>query len=212
MAVTVNLAARRLRWSLQTLAFAAMAFVHFAQGPNLRAQAPLGYRESVHWIQQQDTLAGKRLLVVSNEQGEGAGVVEVALLQLTPRPMVLRGSKVLATDDWMGRDRTLIHPTATALLDDLEALHVDYVILDAGQESRALAYWAQTREALTSAPARVDAVHHLTPAPGGPLRPLEIFHLRRHAPGPPRVLEMTGTSQMVRRRALSRVVSASGAG
>lgn len=197
MAVTVNLAARRLRWSLQILAFAAMAFVHFAQGPNLRAQAPLGYRESVHWIQQQDTLAGKRLLVVSNEQGEGAGVVEVALLQLTPRPMVLRGSKVLATDDWMGRDTTLIHPTATALLDDLEALHVDYVILDGGPESRALAYWAQTRQALTSAPTRVDAVHHLTPAPGGPLRPLEIFHLRQHAPGPPRVLEMTGTSQMV---------------
>lgn len=197
MAATAHLRAPRLRWSLQLLIFAAMAFAHFAQGIDLRAQAPLGYRESMRWIQQRDSLAGKRLLVVSNEQGEGAGVVEVALLELTPRPMVLRGSKVLATDDWMGRNRTLTHATPAALLDDLEALHVDYVILDGSPEGRTLVYWSQTREALTSDQSRVEAVHHLTPSPEGPLRPLEIYHLRRHAPGPPRVLEMTGTSQMV---------------
>ncbi|MFN7978314.1 MAG: hypothetical protein U0P30_09270 [Vicinamibacterales bacterium] len=197
MAATAVVQRRRLRWSMQLLAFTAMALAHFGEGTDLRAQAPLGYRESMRWIQRQDSLAGKRLLVVSNEQGEGAGVVEVALLELTPRPMVLRGSKVLGTEDWMGNDRTLTHPTAAALLDDLEALHVDYVILDGSPASRALVYWPQTHEALTFDPSRVDAVHRLTPSPAGPLRPLDIYRLRRHAPGPPRELPFSGTSQMV---------------
>lgn len=194
MAATAGIHHRRLRWSMQLVAFLAMALAHFSADVDLRAQAPLGYRDTVRWVHQQDPLAGKRLLVVSDELGEGAGVVEVALLELTPRPTVLRGSKVLATDDWMGRDRTLTHPTPLALLDDLEALHVDYVILDGVAEARRLVYWQQAHDALTLDPARVEALRRLTPAPAGPLRPLELYRVRRHAAGAPREVPLSGTS------------------
>lgn len=194
MTATAVIQHRPLRWTMQLLAFLAMALAHFSSGVDLRAQAPLGYRETLRWVHEQDSLAGKRLLVVSNELGEGAGVVEVALLELTPRPIVLRGSKVLSTDDWMGRDRTLSHATPLALLDDLEALHVDYVILDGVAEARRLVYWQQAYDALTLDPGRVELVRRLTPAPQGPLRPLELYRLRRHAPGPPREVPLSGTS------------------
>ena len=50
-------------------------------------------------------LAGRGLLVVSDEHREGALVSDVAVRGRRPRPAVVRGSKFLGSDDWMGRNR-----------------------------------------------------------------------------------------------------------
>lgn len=201
MAVTQPITAPQLRWGVQLALFVVMTVVHFGDGPALRAQAPLGYRDTIRFLHGLDGgLAGRRVLVVSDELGEGAGVTETALLHLTPRPMVLRGSKVLAHDDWMGTQPEGLHASAAALLADLESMHVDYVILDCAPDAKALAYWRMASDALTSDAQRVTLMRAVDAAPGrpdGPLRPLQVYHVLKHAPGPPRSIEVTVTSPIV---------------
>jgi hypothetical protein len=201
MAATQAIRAPRLRWSMQLAAFAVMALAHFAGGPDLRAQAPLGFRAAVGFLHARDGgLAGRRVLIVSNEQGEGAGVTEIAQLGLQPRPMALRGSKVLAQDDWMGAHFRLLHDSPQAVLDDLEAMHVDYVVLDLAPRAQALAYWPNVRAALTADPARAMLLRSAPASPdlrAGPLRPLEVYQVMRRAPGPPRPIELTGSSTLI---------------
>lgn len=191
-------ASGRVPWALRAAAVLLVAATQAASMPALRAQVPLGYRSMMTFLNERNALAGRRLLIVSNEQGEGAGVVEAAVLSLRPAPMILRGSKILASDDWMGRNFALRYQSEDALLTDLEAMHVDYVLLDGSGDARALGYWAQmlglvTRradrfETLRDRPA--DAVH-------GPLRPLVLYRLKFKAPGPPKHIELTGSSPFI---------------
>ena len=169
-----------------------------ATQPVLSAQAPLGYRAVVTFLQERSALAGHRLLVVSNEQGEGAGVVEAAVLALQPAPMILRGSKLLASDDWMGRNFALRYPTPDALLADLEAMHVDYVLLDGSPEARNLGYWSQVQALITT---RSDRFNMLLALPVndtvGPLRPLVLYQLKFKTPGPPKPVDLSGSSPFI---------------
>ena len=198
MAVTQGIPARAVRWSTQLAVFLAMALTHGAGQQALAAQPPLGYRDTITFLADAGTLSGRRILVVSNEMGEGACVSEAAALGLSPRPMVLRGSKVLASDDWMGRDLQLRYATPDALLTDLEAMHVDYVIIDDAPEAQRLPYWAQVREAFAAAPSRVELVRQAPASPqAGPLRPLTLYRLTTRAPGAPKPIEFSGSSPFI---------------
>lgn len=201
IAVTHGIGPVRVRWGVQLAAFLAMAVAHVASAPHLRAQAPLGYRDLVAFLETHDGgLAGRRLLVVSNEQGEGACVTETAVLHITPRPMVLRGSKILSHDDWMGTRPAPVHASAAALLDDLEAMHVDYVVLDDDPTARALSYWHMARDAVTADAARVTLVRAIearSTRREGPLRSLQVYRVLHHAPGEAREIEVVGPSPLV---------------
>jgi hypothetical protein len=185
MAVTRPMASPALRATTQMLAFIALAAVHLGAESLPTAQPPLGYRAVVSFLAGRQELAGKRILIVSNEQGEGAGVVEIAVLNLHPRPVVIRGSKLLANDDWMGRHLQMRYRSADQALDDLEAMHVDFVLLDESPESMALPYWSQLAEMAERFPDRLQRVLTTTANSRiGPLRPLAVFHLTRHSDGP----------------------------
>lgn len=174
-----------LRWSTQLAIFVVMAAAHFTAHALPKAQPPLGYRSVVSFLAGKQNLAGTRIQVVSNEQGEGACVVEVAVLNLRPRPIVIRGSKLLASDDWMGRNLRMRYGSADAALDDLEAMHVDFVILDGAVESRQLPYWTQVDQIADRYPDRFERLLATTETRGtGPLRPLSVYRVTRHRAGP----------------------------
>ena len=137
---------------------------------------PLGYREAATALHQSFGLAGRRVLIVSNETGEGAFVSEVAVRSLSPRPTILRGSKLIAFDDWDGRAFHMKFSTSSALTQELEDLHVDFVILD---KSAAMPYSPLVREMLTSPAGRFEHVREIERG-----RQLAIYRVRHASPGP----------------------------
>jgi hypothetical protein len=165
-----------VRWTMQVAIFVVMVVSNTVQAWPA-AQRPLGYRSVAAHLEAQ-SLAGRRVLVVSDEHGEGACVAEIAVRNLHPRPMVIRGSKLLASDDWMGRHPVVKYPSPDAILADLESMHVEFVVLDVSPEARALPYWASVQAMATRFPDRVSPVF----SPGfdvehGPIRLLQVYRL-----------------------------------
>src|SRR5205807_6284365 len=78
MGLTRWMTARRLRWSVQLAAFIVIAAMQLFSRSSLAAQAPLGYRSAFAFIDASVGLTDRRVLLVSDEFGEGAGVAEAA--------------------------------------------------------------------------------------------------------------------------------------
>jgi hypothetical protein len=156
----------------------ALAGVTLASGvPRaLAIPGPLGFRDVVTTLSTSGSLASRRVLVVSDERGEGAFVVAVAVLRETPRPTVMRGSKFLGSDDWMGRNATVTHASAEALASALITANVDTVVLDVSEEARRLPYWQQLADALALLPSG-SAPAFRTAAAGG-RREIVVYRLR----------------------------------
>ena len=69
-------------------------------------------------------------LVSSDPIGEGAFVAYVATREPYPRSFVLRASKLLASDTWMGLDYQQRYPDAGSMRAALNTARVAYVVLD----------------------------------------------------------------------------------
>jgi hypothetical protein len=137
-----------------------MIFNFVLARPAVAYHEPLGYRDVVRYLDDQNWLAARRSLVVSNETGEGAFVAEVATLHRTPAPTVVRGSKLIAFSNWGGEKFRLNLKSPSALLERLEELHIETVVID---RSVRLPYSALVDDTITSYPLffeRVLEVQH----------------------------------------------------
>ena len=163
----------------------------FFARPQLAVRKPFGYRDVVNHLDERDSVAGKRMLIVSDEAGEGAMVTDIAIRQLHPRPMIVRGSKLLATDNWNGYDFNLRFATAQAIIQELEDLHVDYLLIDSSPDAMRLPYWSLIKELVESHEDRVQMEYYNTvDTRNGPTRPLALYRLKYHSPGPPKPLRI----------------------
>jgi hypothetical protein len=70
-----------------------------------------------------------RLLVSSDATGEGAAIAAAAI-QAPAKVSVQRGSKILATSDWMGRDYQPHFDSPESLAELLRANRIDLLIID----------------------------------------------------------------------------------
>jgi hypothetical protein len=165
----------------------ALAVVASAAERRVEPLVPLGYRTVVAQLAAAHQLAGQRLLVISDEIGEGAAVTEAAVLGLAPTPTIIRGSKLLAHGNWGGQDR-LAYDSSLALMQDLEDLHVTYVLLDRSAASGRLIYFGQM-EALTDCGlGRLERIQ--IDSAGAASRPLELYRVTHSSPGPPKSLRI----------------------
>jgi hypothetical protein len=195
MALTRIMMRRYARWSVQLTTFALITLTQVIGHSTIAAQPPLGYRSAFKFIDASAGLANRRVLVVSDEFGEGAAVAEAAVVGRHPRPMILRGSKVLATGDWMGNGFALRHQSPKELLLDLEAMQVDYVLLDESSKARGLPYWQETSAAMTLLADHTELVSaERVDTKAGPLRPVNVYRLKVKAPGAPQTIELSGTA------------------
>jgi len=171
------------RLSIAPLVVAAVAMLAVAQRSAIAPLSPLGYRDLIAQLHDSAGLAGRRVLVVSDEVGEGAAVTEAALLGLDPAPTIVRGSKLLARGDW-GTIGALTHPTPELLLRDLEDLHIEYVVLDFSPASAALPYFSQVRQITAGGSPPFEQLDGDTEAEiAGEARNLQLYHLTRQTPG-----------------------------
>jgi hypothetical protein len=120
------------------------------------------------------------MLVVSDEVGEGSLVSEVAVRRPAPWATVARGSKLLADQDWVGHNFQMRYSSSSALMRELEDLHVRYLIVDCSPKVAALIpYLGQVNELIETNGNRLDRIYASTQG-----RPLTVYQLKYQSPGP----------------------------
>ena len=160
--------------------------------PPAAALRPLGWRDTVAYLASHDELKGRRIVVISDEQGEGALVSEVATLLLNPRATVIRGSKLLATDNWNGQNLRLVFSSAAQVMTELEDLHADNLLVDLSPAAANLAYRKQIADMIASNETRFDQARYATEAP------IAMYKLRYRSSGPSRPLRIvTSTNRII---------------
>lgn len=155
---------------------------------------PLGYRAAAGFLEARNAIAGNRLLVVSDEHGEGAFVAEVAVRPREPRVTIVRGSKLLSEGDWIGTDFGLRYPAPSAITRELEDLHMAYVLVDSSPGDASPPHWRVARDqmaqAIAMSPDRYERVYSVRPTSDHVKREIDVYRLRYQSPGPPKVLRL----------------------
>lgn len=114
-----------LRIRFAAAGVAVLALTMFAPAPRARGFAEAG-KIVLPRLPSPDVTA----LVSSDPIGEGAFVAYVATHEPYPRSFVLRASKLLASDTWMGLNYEQRYTDASAVRAALSAARVAYVVLD----------------------------------------------------------------------------------
>lgn len=168
------------------LLFAFMPIDHI-----VAARKPLGYRNLVTHMASHGMLDGRRILVVADSYGEGALVAEVATRSHAMTSTVIRGSKLLVESNWMGDNLTFRFRTPEDVMSELEALHVDFLVMDESSGSANVPEWSLARQTAAAYSASLEPVYSTQINPEkGPVRPLTLYRLTRRSAGPPKKLRM----------------------
>jgi hypothetical protein len=156
----------------------------FFARPALAIRKPFGYKAVMDYLDDQRALAGQRMLIVSDETGEAALVTDVAIRQLHPRPVIVRGSTLLASDNVNASRQTSGLDSGPVIMQKLENLHLDYILLDSSPDSARLPYWPLMKELVESRGDRLEIEYStIVDRRNGPTRPLALYRLKSSTPG-----------------------------
>ena len=189
--LSIAAAGKRVSASGLTIyAVVAGAWLSWAATPSaLIDRQPLGFSEVTRFLESCDDLAGRRILIVSDTNGEGAFISEVATRHLTPATTVVRGTKLLARIDWPANNEEVLFPSSAAVMNELESLHIDYVVFDRSPESAVFAYMAQVKEMVERNPDRLNGIY-TTRRSATSERSIVVYELTHLAPGPTKPLRI----------------------
>ena len=180
------------RRASQAVLFATVVIVFFAGKPAIASRAPQGFRATVEFLETRG-LAGRRVLIVSDEDGEGAFVSEVAIRHTSPAPTIIRGSKLIASDDWAGHNFRMLFSSSKDLMLELEDLHVDYLVVDTSVDEAALPYRGQIDELIASQHDRLEQVSAISEG-----RSIATYRLKYRSPGSAKTLRIALTNSLGR--------------
>jgi hypothetical protein len=194
----VPLGARRLagwiqpiwRPAFQLTLVGAMALNFLLAKPALAARTTLGFRQVAKMLQATGA-TDQRVLIVSDEIGEGAFIAEMAVNDMN-ETTVIRGSKLLAADDWAGHNFQMLYRSSSDLMRDLEALHVTYLVVDSSEEI-VVPFRGMVDDLLRQ---DADRLEHVSTVADG--RPIAVYRLRYQAPGPAKKLRVPLTYSLGR--------------
>ena len=186
-------AIRRPRW--QGVARVALAggliWSAFLVAPMLAIRLPLGFRDAASFLETTAGLAGHRFMVVSDENGEGAFVTEIARRHPEPSATVFRASKIMASDTWGGHNFQLRYDSAAVLMKELEDLHVEYIAVDESLAANNHPLWGPTHDLLETQADRLERCYAATGA-----RPVVLYRLKYRSPGSPATPQMKISSPL----------------
>ncbi|MYN42075.1 hypothetical protein GTP55_22225 [Duganella sp. FT109W] len=91
------------------------------------------------------------LLLISDARGEGSMVAAIALRDRRPHSLALRGSKLLVSEDWLGRGSQPRFATGDAMRAMLDAIPVNAVVIDHAIEANQARPYHQQIEQLLQA-------------------------------------------------------------
>lgn len=149
-----------------------------------------GFRETAAWLEHHP-LAGGRYLVISDSNGEGAFIAEVASRsdRRLPTPLVMRSSKLLFVSDWNLSGYRLVFDGPEKALAAIEQLGISYIVMDSTPDLSNLPHWEQVRQMLQRYPDRVHLVQRCPSGENGRVRSLDIYQVLHFANPPTRKFE-----------------------
>ena len=183
MASLVRLESARQALRTALLLVALAGFV--AATPTVALRHSLGAKATVDFIERSRGLPNSMTLVISDEYGEGAMVSEMARRHPIPRATIIRGSKLIATDDWAGNRFRLLYESPRVLLKDLEDLHIDYLVMDYSPSAVGVRFWSLVRALIDANGDRLERVFETRAA-----RQLVTYRLKYQSPGLSKPLEV----------------------
>ncbi|HSR09093.1 MAG TPA: glycosyltransferase family 39 protein [Bryobacteraceae bacterium] len=110
-----------------SLALLALLAFNVSQSPQKRHY---GFSEVAQDLLSRPALSNSVFLICAGPTGEGMLISEVAARESRPGHIVLRGDKMLASEDWMGRDYKLLFHDADEMSQYLESIPAGIVIID----------------------------------------------------------------------------------
>jgi hypothetical protein len=148
-----------------------------------------GFRETAAWLEHHP-LAGGRYLVISDSNGEGAFIAEVASRsdRGLPTPLVMRSSKLLFVSDWNLSGYRLVFDGPEKALDAIEQLGISYIVMDSTPDLNSLPHWDQVRQLLRYSD-RVCLIQRFPSGGSGRVRSLDIYQVMHFANPPTRKFE-----------------------
>lgn len=153
-----------------------------------------GFREAAAWLQEHP-LAGGRYLVISDANGEGGFIAEVASRsdRKLPGPSVMRASKLLFVSDWNLSGYRLVYDTPEKILTSIEQMGISYIVMDSTPGLSQLPHWEQVRQMLHQYSARVHMVQQFPVGENGRVRSLDIYQVLHFANPPSKKFEFQTT-------------------
>lgn len=172
---------------LENYGYAALVIAIISNVPWPHPKQMLGYSEMGTRLLQ-EAPRGK-VLVIADSRGEGALTAEVAL-RVADRVhspwTIVRGSKLLAESDWLGRNYEVKIADTEQLASRLQDEGIEWLVVDAGiPEDQRPTHFAATQHWLDMKPAGITAVASLPSRRSAREQPahLDLFHL---PPAPPK--------------------------
>ena len=189
IADTPPLARIAARWRVPLVLSCALAifFGFYFQVPKMPR---FGFREAAAWLEKHP-LAGGRYLVVSDSNGEGGFIAEVASRsdRRLPGPLVMRASKLLFVSDWNLSGYRLVYDGPEKALAAIEQMGISYIVMDSTPDLSPLPHWDQVRRMLQQYSGRVHMVQRFPAGENGRVRSLDIYQVLHFANPPSKKFE-----------------------
>jgi hypothetical protein len=163
--------ARQKHTALTLVGLAGLALFPFS----LKVQKPAGYEALLLQVPRP-----ARMVVSSNDWGDGPWIAEVALHEKRTSSVVVRANKLFAASDWDSKTYRLLVNTPAEVERRLDALRIDMVIVEARPGKPDAPHQALLKQALADqewnpfASAGVLRAYRRTKPPLGPREPLRI--------------------------------------
>jgi hypothetical protein len=117
------------------------------------AKASFGFKTAVDQLAQMPQFQNSVVLVSSGDRiGEGIFIAEVAMRDRSGGQVVLRADKVLADSNWLGTDTRPLYSGPSQIMPCLEAVPVDFIVLDNLQGDAHFEHHRQLLELVTKHP------------------------------------------------------------
>ena len=177
------------RWRVPLVLLCALA-IFFGFSFRVPKMPRFGFREAAAWLENYP-LAGGRYLVISDSNGEGAFIAEVASRsdRRLPVPLVMRASKLLFVSDWNLSGYRLVYDGPEQALAAIEQMGISYIVMDSTQNLSHLPHWDQVRQMLHQYSDRVHLVQRFPAGENGRVRSLDIYQVLHFANPPSRKFE-----------------------
>ena len=177
------------RWRVPLVLLCALA-IFFGFSFRVPKMPRFGFREAAAWLENHP-LAGGRYLVISDSNGEGAFIAEVASRsdRRLPVPLVMRASKLLFVSDWNLSGYRLVYDGPEKALAAIEQMGISYIVMDSTQNLSRLPHWDQVRQMLHQYSDRVHVVQRFPAGENGRVRSLDIYQVLHFANPPSRKFE-----------------------
>jgi len=189
IAETPSLTKIAARWRVPLVLLCALA-IFFGFSFRVPKMPRFGFREAAAWLENYP-LAGGRYLVISDSNGEGAFIAEVASRsdRRLPVPLVMRASKLLFVSDWNLSGYRLVYDGPEQALAAIEQMGISYIVMDSTQNLSRLPHWDQVRQMLHQYSDRVHLVQRFPAGENGRVRSLDIYQVLHFANPPSRKFE-----------------------